>query len=78
MPRQVVRATKSKSLWSKDVRRVLTEFVDEYRNGTTADRRELFSKDILPAMRKLYPGVEEGKWKNIKRVSADTREPMPR
>ena len=70
MPRRSVPGTHSKSVWSKEVRKLLTEYVEEYRNGTTADRRELFSKDILPAMRTLYPRVDEGRWKTIKSVSS--------
>jgi len=45
---------------------MLVEFVDEFRNATTSERRRLFSEDILPALRKLYPSVDNDKWKTVK------------
>jgi hypothetical protein len=63
--RSVVRA-KGKSVWSKEVRKMLVEFVDEFRNSTTPERRRLFSDDILPALRILYPNVDNEQWKTVK------------
>jgi hypothetical protein len=45
---------------------MLVEFVDEFRNATTSERRRLFSDDILPALRKLYPNADNDKWKTLK------------
>jgi hypothetical protein len=45
---------------------MLVEFVDEFRNATTSERRRLFSDDILPALRKLYPSADNDKWKTVK------------
>jgi hypothetical protein len=60
---------KPKSVWSKEVRKVLVEFVEEYRQGNTEARRQLFSKDILPALRKLHPTLDGDRWKKMKDVS---------
>lgn len=45
---------------------MLVEFVDEFRNATTSERRRLFSEDILPALRKFYPNADQDKWKTLK------------
>lgn len=58
--------SKNRSVWSKEVRKMLVEFVDEFRNATTSERRRLFSEEILPALRKLYANVDNEKWKTVK------------
>jgi hypothetical protein len=42
------------------------EFVEEYREANTEGRRQLFAKDILPALKKLHPHLDCDRWKKMK------------
>jgi hypothetical protein len=42
------------------------EFVEEYRQANTEGRRQLFTKDILPALKKLHPHLDGDIWKKMK------------
>ena len=77
MARTSTTGIKRKSVWSKAVRNILMGFVDQFREGSTANRRELFNKEILPTIKKFYPDADAEKWKKVKRVSSTPDMSMP-